>query len=878
MAKLPTKNSLSAPASFRSGRVIASQDTTGVGRGIQALGDSIGRIGAELESLQRERNAVDIARAEAYKSEKFIEVQNDFENDPDYTTYTRRAEERTGEVVKTAADLIRDPAMRERWVLSARPDAARVRDTIHDRGVVLQRQAEVSAFDNALETNRRVYVDPDTDEAAKSRARADIEGAIVAGEQSGLLTPAQAEQRREAFLRDADFSRGQLLAERDPSTVPGQRGQMASMIAATSEKYGVPAAISVGIAKIESGLNPAARAATSSAGGLFQFIDGTAAQYGLTDKFDPQANADAGARLTRDNIAGLRGSLGRDPSPGEVYLAHFSGLGVAEKLAAADPDTPTSEIFSPAAIRANRSILAGKTAGDVRAWADRKMARAMQESGYGEAPEWFERLSPEQQFKVRQVADTARNKRNAQDRAAIDIAMRNAPVAIQNTGSYEGILPTIDQFMDAYGPQDGAEKFSAFQMAVETAQAAHDMRTMSPPEIEAVVDEARPRSSGDNAALEQARYETLAAAAQQTMKARTADPVIYTRRTFEQVDAAWQEMEAGTGSYEAALAETAAAQRMIGVAGMRLLPTTMAADAVKRFNDVELPERDRIDAVTGLVLGTTDAEQRRAVFDQLVEAGLPDVTEGALEAAARGDTGAARRLFQAAMIDPGSLPGQSPYKPAEINEEIQSQLMDVGQIGDVYYGLSDGTAENFVRAQRDQKLMANAVEVRVRAGEKLDDAVSAVAKDLYGDVKVVDGNSRVNAQIVMPVGEDERPVLRGLESMLPMVEAAMGEALAVPEDAPTEDGTRAVLSAATRNYIGNVLAEGYFRNAQDGFVFMDPYTGLAVAGPDGSPLVFGMDEVLAAPPPAEPVTQEDREREFLEQRYRLFNMMGGGGE
>jgi hypothetical protein len=89
-------------------------------------------------------------------------------------------------------------------------------------------------------------------------------------------------------------------------------------------------------------------------------------QYHLRNKFDAEANADAGARLTADNIAGLRRDLGREPTPGEVYIAHFGGYGVAEKLGKAADNTPTSEIFSPGAIAANRSILAGKTAGEVK--------------------------------------------------------------------------------------------------------------------------------------------------------------------------------------------------------------------------------------------------------------------------------------------------------------------------------------------------------------------------------------------------------------------------------------------------------------------------------------------------------------------------------
>jgi len=117
---------------------------------------------------------------------------------------------------------------------------------------------------------------------------------------------------------------------------PALTGQtnVRTAIDAAASRYGVdPTALSV-IAQLESGGNPAAQNPNSSAGGLFQFIDSTAQQYGLTDKFDPYASADAGARLARDNASSLRRAIGREPTVGELYLAHQQGAGGASKLLA----------------------------------------------------------------------------------------------------------------------------------------------------------------------------------------------------------------------------------------------------------------------------------------------------------------------------------------------------------------------------------------------------------------------------------------------------------------------------------------------------------------------------------------------------------------
>jgi len=422
MAKLPTALDLSGPASFRSGRQYSSADMTAAGRGLAALGSDLSAIGAERK---QQENTVDIARAEAAKTEGLMGVQNAFDVDPDYATYNDRAPKQTTDVVKKAASLIRDPQMRERWELSASTDAARVNDGIFDKGASAKRSAEVVALDNALETNRRIYVDPETPDELRTKAKADIDGTISSAQQSGLYDAVEADKRRKQYIEDADFNRAKLEIEKNPAKFIA-RGPVAKTIAAKAEQYGVDPNVAVGIAYIESGLNPNAKNPNSSAGGIYQFIDGTAAQYGLSNKFDVDQSADAGARFTRDNVNGLRKSLGREPSPGEAYLAHFSGFGVAEKLGRADPNTPAEQIFSPQAVRANASILRGKTAGEVRVWADKKMAKAIEASG-GEMPDYVSSVSPERRADLSDYATRKYSEQQTQE-AAQSTAMSNQAI------------------------------------------------------------------------------------------------------------------------------------------------------------------------------------------------------------------------------------------------------------------------------------------------------------------------------------------------------------------------------------------------------------------------------------------------------------------
>src|SRR5262245_50827733 len=167
--------------------------------------------------------------------------------------------------------------------------------------------------------------------------------------------------------------------------------QKASRLTGTNFQYLLAAA------RVESNLNPNAMAKTSSAGGLFQFIEQTwfgtmkeaGASYGygryanasertssgklavadpamrreiLELRKDPTANAIMAGVFTNSNAAYLTKKLGRSPSEGELYIAHFLGAGGAAKLighAEATPGARAADAF-PAAARANRSIFFGR--------------------------------------------------------------------------------------------------------------------------------------------------------------------------------------------------------------------------------------------------------------------------------------------------------------------------------------------------------------------------------------------------------------------------------------------------------------------------------------------------------------------------------------
>jgi hypothetical protein len=173
----------------------------------------------------------------------------------------------------------------------------------------------------------------------------------------------------------------------------GGTPQITGAIRQAAQSTGISFDYLLTTAKIESNFNPSAQASTSSAKGLYQFIDqtwlGTMKQdgaalglgryagaiaksadghYDVSDpamraailrlRSDPQVSAMLAGALTRNNAALVSSNIGRQPSNGELYIAHFLGADGAGKLingAAKQPHARAAAMF-PQAAAANHSI------------------------------------------------------------------------------------------------------------------------------------------------------------------------------------------------------------------------------------------------------------------------------------------------------------------------------------------------------------------------------------------------------------------------------------------------------------------------------------------------------------------------------------------
>jgi hypothetical protein len=177
------------------------------------------------------------------------------------------------------------------------------------------------------------------------------------------------------------------------ANVTSIRSVVESAIQRASSATGVDFTFLMGAAKRESGFNPNAKAGTSSASGLFQFVDQTwlstlkkhGAKYGyaryadliqqgsdgryrvtgdearkavLSLKLDPHAASLMAGELTSEHASYLRGRVGRSPTAGELYAAHFLGPQGSARLIEAAGNSPgaSAATMFPDAAAANRTI------------------------------------------------------------------------------------------------------------------------------------------------------------------------------------------------------------------------------------------------------------------------------------------------------------------------------------------------------------------------------------------------------------------------------------------------------------------------------------------------------------------------------------------
>jgi hypothetical protein len=507
--------------------------------------------------------------------------------------------------------------------------------------------------------------------------------------------------------------------------------------------------------------------------------------------------------------------------------------------------------------------------GSVPAWAEDAIASHTAgitkpiPSLYTKAAPEYAALTFDQRLALDAQAKAAMNDRDMAMRTSLDTIVTNAPAAIAATGTYDGTMPTAREFVAAYGAADGIQRYRAFEASVDTSKAIHGFQTLPMEDILATVRRAAPVSSGNNAALEAKRYQALDTAARTVRDAREADPAGYAMQAFPTVQAAFEAASGDRSLMPAALNASLEAQVKLGIENPQLLPKGAAAASVEVFKDKTKGGQERIAAVAGTVLQTSDPMQQDMLFRQLVREGLPSYTAGALEAMRRGDTGAAAQLTRAALFDPNDAKVTLPtgMSDTDIQRQVLDDVFDESSVGGIVYGMGAGTADNMEQVAGASELIFRDAKLRLIDGtsSSLPDAVAAASRDLFGDVQVVDTGT---ARVTIPQDANKDQIIEGFNTLEPTVRSTVaanmlsnspfGGGSPDERDAFAASGSKNIPQWMTANYVDAVLADGYFANADGGYIFFNPKTGAPVMKNATEPLLFTMADIMKAAGPSRP--------------------------
>lgn len=147
------------------------------------------------------------------------------------------------------------------------------------------------------------------------------------------------------------------------------------------------------ISKVESGNNYKAVNKASNASGKYQFVRSTweGLGYNWADRFNPQLQEEAMAKLTALNKNTFVSKFKTEPTDSDLYGMHFLGTAGYSKVKQADPNTPISELIKGQAYNLNKNVFEKNgrpiTVSEFNGWLTKKMGTGVSQVGSQEQPQ-----------------------------------------------------------------------------------------------------------------------------------------------------------------------------------------------------------------------------------------------------------------------------------------------------------------------------------------------------------------------------------------------------------------------------------------------------------------------------------------------------------
>src|SRR6185369_4761348 len=263
--------------------------------------------------------------------------------------------------------------------------------------------------------------------------------------------------------------------------------------------------------------------------------------------FDADTNIAAGMKLTTDNTKSLQKSLGRAPTPGEIYAAHQLGVGGAKALLRAPDALPMASLvaqYDPANASATvqGNGLSGMTVGQVKAHYEQVMQSNMAKTaGYANAPEpgqqadpqdmpaFFRDLTPPQRQAMLSHAQSLLHKDDAEGRILLQAQIKDTMEAYQR-GEQAPNPPTMADYAKHYPAAVAAKMYAEQQGWQQFGSDVGAFKTMPYAEQQALL-ASRQAQPGEGFAAASERADALGKAATFVNQQRQHDQIAYAQTT-----------------------------------------------------------------------------------------------------------------------------------------------------------------------------------------------------------------------------------------------------------------------------------------------------------------------------------------------------------
>lgn len=264
-------------------------DLSGLSRGANELAAGVSQAAGSVVQMadyqKKQDQSVDIARAEAYKTAGFLNMDQSFKDDPNYQTFTPRADQMSQDVLAKGADLIRDPQTRTEWLARSESDRARAVYGITAQADTLQKSTEKATYATSMDSYSKIAADPTRSPEDRAHANTAMGTMLWSGLHTRLLTPEEGYQWKKSYIEGSAQQLAENYALSDINVSP----------AAVIHGLGVP----TGPAG-----NELINAQLGASGGVLPMDIGVARQVATTlgDHSFPQDDASAKAYLNDPKI------------------------------------------------------------------------------------------------------------------------------------------------------------------------------------------------------------------------------------------------------------------------------------------------------------------------------------------------------------------------------------------------------------------------------------------------------------------------------------------------------------------------------------------------------------------------------------------------